>query len=160
MAKTGRPRTATVLKILTGRAPPSRRRDESKVAVHGVPAIPPGETLTPDEQIAFDWLRTEGCLAAVHGTIDGGLLVQIARCMVALRAAQAKVREFGPVMKAPSGALRVQPYQLLALQLGNQYRALLVEASLTPAARLRCAEPFNPRAGRDPNGGDTWDDFE
>lgn len=151
-----RQRTATVLKILTGTARKDRMRDEAAVKPRGRPQIPPGETLTADEQIAFDWLCREGCLATVHGTIDGGLLVQIARTMVALRAAQAKALELDSIIETGSGSLKIHPQQSLVLQLTNVYRALLVEASLTPQARLRCAEPFNPRAGKDPND-DTWE---
>ena len=157
MALAGRPRDAAILKILRGTNRPDRRRDEAAVRPPAKPTVPPGETLDAAEAEVFAWL-VAAALPGIHGTIDGGLFCRIAKTVIAIRQCEGRCKQLGMFATHPiSGKPVVQPHATLLLQLTAQYRALMSEAGLSPAVRLRLA-PLDRNAGGP--AASIWDDFD
>lgn len=69
--------------------------------------------------------------------------------------AQAKLSEFGPVVKDRFGAPKVSPYMQIAREAFAQMRSMLAEFGMTPAARTRVSTAAQkPKEKSDP-----WSDL-
>jgi hypothetical protein len=138
-----------VLKLLHGTATPKRMREEVTTAQLGGPPVPPpGAAMTPEEQAVFDWYL-QFATVLNHGQVDGELLAQLARCTVACREAERKVKEFGPIMRgtAETGP-QEQPYSKLARRLRGEIRLIQCTLGLPPLWRMKFAEPGRVREHR------------
>jgi len=69
--------------------------------------------------------------------IDGPALMGYCIAYGRLLDAEAKLREYGSVMKAPGGHLAHSPYLAIANKALEQMRAMLVEFGMTPSSRSR-----------------------
>ena len=147
--------TATILKLIRGDLHPERHKND-KPKIDARPALPPGLTLSEQEQTMFDWLLTHVYVPGIHGTGDGPAFAKIARLWVRVNEADAKVAQFGMVMKNPRTTKpELQPYARLSRDLWQQLGIALAEIGATPAGRVKLA---GPRAGSgEPT---SWDQIE
>jgi len=133
--------TATVLKLIRGDAHPERHRDD-RPKVNELPRVPPGCVLSEDEQAMWSWLMEFVAVPGVHGVGDGGAFVGICRLWVRANQADAKIRQFGPIMRGHKGQPMLQPYTRLSRDLWSQLRVALADIGATPAGRVRIAGPL------------------
>jgi P27 family predicted phage terminase small subunit len=146
----GRKPTPTALRVLRGN--PARRPlpvDEATPVVLASTAAPP-EWL--DDAAKHEWARVAPLLAknGLLTELDSDALVAYCRAFADWREASARIKQFGMVVKTPSGYPMPSPYAPLAQKaLVTMYR-FMVEFGLTPASRTRVAratpklEPHNP----------------
>ena len=86
-----------------------------------------------------EWHRMGKILfqAGLLTEIDGPALMGYCLAYARLLDAEEKVRQFGSVVKAPSGYLAHSPYLAIANKALEQMRAMLVEFGMTPSSRSR-----------------------
>lgn len=150
----GAPRTATLHKILAGTIKPYKRRDDE--APVGIPAwsTPLLGEPTEAERVAFAELLA--VLPALHvGAKDGHAIAMTARLYARVREYDAKLREFGPLMRAPGTdppILQPSPYVSLARRARAELMEWLKQLGCTPLARLRLAQPIEAK----PSSADEW----
>lgn len=88
----------------------------------------------------FDWLLAHVYMPGVHGTGDGPAFIRIARLWARANQADAKVEQFGMVMRNPRTAKpELQPYARLSRDLWHQLGIALADIGATPAGRVRVA---------------------
>lgn len=156
----GRPRTATVVKLLTGTTQrhPELIRDETVTHPGGTPQAYPWLDLSTEEQSVFDWLVANATLKQVHARADSLLIAKLAKVIVQSMKAERKLAEFGPIMKNPRTTKpELQPYYYAVRQMNTQIRQLMSELGMTPIARLRFAPPMPTSSG--PNAS-SWGDID
>lgn len=148
--------TATILKLIKGDAHTARHRDDAP-KIDGLPVVPPGAVLSPEERAIWDHLMEHIVVAGVHGTGDGLMFVKIARLWARANAADAKILELGLLMKSPNGKPELQPYTRLSRDLWQQLGIALAEAGATPAGRVKVS---GPRGAGIPGEPTTWDEID
>ena len=86
-----------------------------------------------------EWRRMAKKLfdAGLLTEIDGPALMGYCLAYGRLLDAETNLRQFGSVMKAPSGYLVHSPYLAIANRALEQMRAMLVEFGMTPSSRSR-----------------------
>ena len=149
--------TATVLKMIRGDRNTDRFKDD-KPQVDGKPQVPPGTQLDETEQLMWDWLMTNVYLPGVHGVGDGASFVKIARLWSRCCAADAKVKEFGLVMKNPkSNKPELMTYVRLSRDLWQALGVALEQIGATPAGRVKLAGPKGAGYPGEPT---SWDQID
>jgi hypothetical protein len=133
--------TATVLKLIRGESKPYRlKNDRPKLATP--PEPPPDARLTEAEQRQWDYLIRTVYVPGVHGASDGAAFLKVARLLVRVNLCDAKIEQFGLVMKDPkTGRPTLQPYTRLSRDLWRQIGLALAEIGATPAGRVKIAGP-------------------
>ena len=124
-----------MLKVLAGnpgRRPLNPREPELR------PRMPPCPDVLQGEARA-EWHRMGRKLlqAGLLTEIDGPALMGYCLAFARLLDAEAKLREYGSVVKAPSGYLVHSPYLAIANKALEQMRAMIVEFGMTPSSRTR-----------------------
>jgi len=153
----GRPRTATVLKILEGTARPERRRDESAVVPSGKPELPRFITLDADEREVYEWMVASFANVLIHGRPDGAMIAACAKKFVFVQRIEKKVTEFGAVVKDPkTGRPMRSPFEKVHAESSYELRRMMAELGFTPVSRLRFAPQVK---GKGPEM-QTWDKFD
>lgn len=135
--------TATILKLIKGDAHTARHRDDAP-KIGGLPRVPPGAVLSPEELAMWDWLMEHVAMAGIHGSGDGGAFVKIARLWARVQAVDARITEKGLLMKSPKGKPELQPYARLSRDLWQQLGIALAEVGATPAGRVKISGPRSP----------------
>jgi P27 family predicted phage terminase small subunit len=130
-------RSATVTKLLRGTARADRRRDDGAVKPAGVPELPPGARLSARERALWDWYTAN--IPPILGAVDGGVLLRLTKVTARVEEIEAAVEAAGMILVAPSGRVTVHPLFTAQMAATSQYRALLRDAGLSPAARLNLA---------------------
>ena len=147
--------TATILKLIRGDNHTERHKDD-KPKIDGRPALPPGVTLSEPEVAMFEWLIVHVYVPGIHGTGDGPAFAKIARLWVRANECDAKVTQFGMVMRDPRSAKpELQPFMRLSRDLWKQLGIALAEVGATPAGRVKLA---GPRVA--PGEPTSWDQIE
>jgi hypothetical protein len=150
-----RPR-ATVLKLIRGDANTSRFKDD-KPKIADFPRLPPGVVLSEPEQAMWQWLMDHVVMPGVHGTSDGAAFVKITKLWVRVTEADAKVQQYGMVMRNPKTTKpELQPYARLSRDLWQQLSVALADVGATPAGRVRLAGPRGAAAGEPTS----WDEID
>src|SRR4051812_45417625 len=109
--------TATVLKLIRGESRPCRLKND-RPKVDSPPELPPDVRLTEAEKRQWDFLLRTTYLPGVHGAGDGPAFLKVTRLLVRVNEADAKIEQFGLVMKDPkSGRPTQQPYTRLSRDL-------------------------------------------
>jgi len=156
MSHGGRRAVPTVLKLIRGTAASDDLKDDAP-KIDGRPQLPPGTVLNADERAMWDYLMQNIYTPGVHGTGDGAAFVKVARLYVRANAADAKIEQFGMVMKNPSSMKpELQPYTRLSRDLWQQIGIALAEIGATPAGRVKLA---GPRVGA-PGDPTSWDQID
>jgi P27 family predicted phage terminase small subunit len=133
----GRKATPTALRVLRGN--PGKRplpKNEATPEALGETAAPP-EWL--DDDAKKEWARVAPLLSrnGLLTELDIDALVAYCRCFSDWKEASAKIKQFGMVIKTPSGYPMPSPYAPIAQRaLMTMYR-FMGEFGLTPAARTR-----------------------
>jgi hypothetical protein len=154
MSRTPQP---TILKLIRGDLHPERLKND-KPKIDGKPQLPPGLDLTPDEQTNFNWLIEHVYVPGIHSTGDGPAFARIARMLVRAYEADAKIKQFGLVMRNPkNGKAETQPYFRISRDLWQQIGIALSEIGGTPAGRVKIAGPRTPGPGA---GAPNWDEID
>ncbi|MCK6482254.1 MAG: phage terminase small subunit P27 family [Planctomycetes bacterium] len=131
----GRRPKPTVLKVLggnPGHRPLNAREAAPRRRIPSCPAILEGEARREWHRIArklFD--------AGLLTEIDGPALMAYCLAYDRLLDAEQKLRQYGAVVKAPSGYLSHSPYLAIANRALDQMRSMLVEFGMTPSSRSR-----------------------
>ncbi len=131
----GRKPKPTALKVLAGN-PGHRALNASearpRVLMPKCPAVLQGEARS-------EWRRISRKLfaAGLLTELDGAALTAYCLAWGRLVDAEQKLREFGHVIKAPSGYLVPSPYLAIANKAQEQMVRILVEFGMTPASRSR-----------------------
>ena len=147
--------TATILKLIRGDPHVDRLKDD-RPKIDARPMLPPGVILSPAEQTMFDWLLTHVYVPGIHGTGDGPAFAKISRLWVRVNEADAKVAQFGMVMKNPRTTKpELQPFARLSRDLWQQLGVALAEIGATPAGRVKLAGPRGPSNGEPTS----WDEI-
>jgi len=131
----GRKPKPTVLKVLAGNPghrPLNPREPEPRRRMPPCPDVLQGEARA-------EWHRMGRKLhqAGLLTEIDGPALMGYCLAYGRLLDAEAKLREYGSVVKAPSGYLVHSPYLAIANKALEQMRSMLVEFGMTPSSRSR-----------------------
>lgn len=131
----GRKPKPTALKVLAGNPghrPLNSAEPEPRRRMPFCPRVLQGEARR-------EWHRMGKILfqAGLLTEIDGPGLMGYCLAYARLLDAEEKVREFGSVVKAPSGYLAHSPYLAIANKALEQMRAFLVEFGMTPSSRTR-----------------------
>lgn len=148
--------TATILKLIKGDTHTGRHRDDAPKTA-GLPRVPPGAVLAPDELAMWDWLMEHVAIAGVHGPGDGGAFVKIARLWARVNQVDARITEKGLLMKSPKGKPELQPYARLSRDLWQQLGIALAECGATPAGRVKIS---GPRSSGPSGEASSWDEIE
>jgi hypothetical protein len=140
-AAMGRPRTSSVTKVLFG----TQRRDRARDDEIPVGAPTWDDALlgpaTADETAAFAALLPR--LPASHvGAKDGHLVAQAARLYARLRFSDGKLAERGLLTCGVEGLPVPSPYFRISKQTRAELMVLLIQLGLTPAGRLKIAQPL------------------
>jgi P27 family predicted phage terminase small subunit len=131
----GRRPKPTILKMLAGNPghrPLNPNEPEPRRRMPACPRVLQGEARREWHRIArklFD--------AGLLTEIDGPALMGYCMAYARLLDAEEKLREFGSVVKAPSGYLVHSPYLAIANKALEQMRSMLVEFGMTPSSRSR-----------------------
>jgi hypothetical protein len=147
MASPGRPRTATILKLLSGSAQhnPQRLRDDAAIKPPGQPSNVAWFALNKEERRIFQWLRANALLRTVHSRADSLLLAKLATTINVSLMLEARMED----TNASSYGSDFRRWRQ-CIDLGMR---LMSELCLTPSMRLKLAPPL-PRTR-----GSGWDDI-
>lgn len=131
----GRRPKPTALKVLSGTLRPDRANPREAEPRRRLPACP--SVLQGEAQ--REWRRVARKLfdAGLLTEIDGPALMGYCLAYARLLDAEEKLREYGSVVKAPSGYLVHSPYLAIANRALEQMRSMLVEFGMTPSSRSR-----------------------
>jgi phage terminase small subunit len=153
----GRRPQPTILKLVRGDTNAGRFKDDAP-KVNDLPRLPPGVVLSEKERAMWDWLMEHVVMPGVHGTSDGAAFVKICRLWVRVMDADAKIEEFGLLMKNPTTQKpELQPYTRLSRDLWHHLGNALAEVGATPTGRVRLAGPMKGGGMGDPT---SWDDIK
>lgn len=151
-----RPR-ATILKLIQGDKNTDRHKAD-RPKIDDLPQLPPGTVLSDAERSMWDWCMANCVMPGIHGTSDGPSFVKIVRLWARLQQVDAKIAEFGMVMKNPKTTKpELQPYTRLSRDLWQQLSIALAEVGMTPAGRVKIA---GPRSGAGIGEPTSWDQIE
>lgn len=131
----GRPPKPTILKMLGG----TLRKDRANPREADPPRrIPPCPAVLQGEG-RREWKRMSKKLfaAGLLTELDGSALLAYCLAYDRLLDAEEKLRQYGAVVKAPSGFLVHSPYLAIANRALEQMRSMLVEFGATPSSRSR-----------------------
>lgn len=150
MSERGRPRTATILKLLSGSGyhNPQRLRDDAAVKPRGRPVPLTWLALDERERRTFHWLTRNATLPTVHGRADSVLLAKLAKLAKAIHISVTLEARLQDVNTTTYGSDFRRWRQSV-----EQVMRLMSELSLTPAARLKLAPPLPP------GGAGGWDEI-
>ncbi|MCK6460908.1 MAG: phage terminase small subunit P27 family [Planctomycetaceae bacterium] len=131
----GRKPKPTLLKVLAGNPghrPLNQTEPEPRRRMPACPKVLDGASRR-------EWHRMGRILfkAGLLTEIDGPALMGYCLAYARLLDAEEKVRQYGAVVKAPSGYLAHSPYLAIANKALEQMRAFLVEFGMTPSSRSR-----------------------
>lgn len=130
----GKPKP-TILKMLSGTLRKDRANPheaEPRRRLPSCPAVLQGEARREWHRMGRRLLHA-GLLTEIDGPGLMGYCIAYGR----LLDAEAKLREYGSVMKIPGGRLAHSPYISIANKALDQMRAMLVEFGMTPSSRSR-----------------------
>jgi P27 family predicted phage terminase small subunit len=132
----GRKPTPTRLRILHGN--PGHRSLNAREPRPSTtdPVIPP-EWLDGDG--LAEWHRVQPMLARLGllTEVDGQALASYCQTWARWREAEAKIKEFGMVIKGRGGYPIISPFVAVANRAMQQMKAFLIEFGMTPSARSR-----------------------
>jgi hypothetical protein len=147
--------SATILKLIRGETRPCRLKND-RPKLETPPELPPDVRLTESEQRQWDYLIRTVYVPGVHGAGDGASFLKVARLLVRVNQCDAKIEQFGLVMKDPkSGRPTQQPYARVSRDLWRMLGLALADIGATPAGRVKLAGPRVPL--RDAG---SWDEID
>ena len=142
MARPGRKPMPTKLKLVRGTLRSDRRNPREAALSEGIPTCPRALSAAAKRE----WRRVAGELARA------GLLTRVDRAGLAAYCAawsrwieaEDALRQYGTILKSPSGYPMVSPYFSVASKSLEQMRLLLGEFGMTPSSRSRVnAQPLD-----------------
>jgi P27 family predicted phage terminase small subunit len=131
----GRKRKPTALKLLQGN-PGKRavRDDEPKPAV----CVPhPPDHLSDAAKEHWRQIGQELASVGILTKIDADALGMYCEAFARWVHANEQIRQFGPLVKAPSGYPMQSPFLAIANKAFDQMRAMLTEFGMTPSSRTK-----------------------
>lgn len=131
----GRKPKPTALKLLQGN--PGKRALNDREPQPEVCVPDPPEHLGDAAQEHWHEIAHELAEVGILTTIDRDALALYCEAFARWVDANQHVREFGPLVKAPSGYPMQSPFLAIANKAFDQMRALLTEFGMTPSSRVK-----------------------